>query len=139
MLTKNDTTRLRNLLKASGLMEHIELPRCERPSYGDTGFCFIPASLPEDADPTWCGSCSQVAQVADILGMSEKEETELLIERNPNAEPWFKPYLKNCARCGKDHRKRIEWKPLERPIGECTHWAPCPTNGQPILMHITED
>ncbi|MBF6618819.1 MAG: hypothetical protein ITG02_01130 [Patulibacter sp.] len=46
--------------------------------------------------------------------------------------------LLSCARCGGDHAD-VEWQPLERPVLEdgktvATHWAPCPTNGQPILM-----
>lgn len=49
------------------------------------------------------------------------------------------PHVRNCARCGGDHNE-IQWEKLERPILdeadgiEWTHWAPCPKNGQPILM-----
>lgn len=46
----------------------------------------------------------------------------------------------NCARCGRTH-EQVEWRRLERPIVDAdeerttwTHWAPCPTNGDPILM-----
>ncbi|MFL5312237.1 MAG: hypothetical protein ACJ79H_17530 [Myxococcales bacterium] len=45
----------------------------------------------------------------------------------------------HCARCGGDHPD-LTFKPLTIPIelgppGGLTHWAPCPTNGEPILMH----
>lgn len=43
-----------------------------------------------------------------------------------------------CARCGKDHPD-VTFEPFKRPHGEWTHWAACPTNGQPILMRITAD
>jgi hypothetical protein len=73
--------------------------------------------------------------------------------------------LRGCARCGGEHEiaERLEvaagevtpdgvtepynlnvivWRKLERPIDDATivwtHWAPCPTNGDPILMRITE-
>jgi hypothetical protein len=46
--------------------------------------------------------------------------------------------VRHCARCGLDH-KEIEWKHFTRPIEDedgtvWTMWAPCPTNGEPILM-----
>lgn len=47
----------------------------------------------------------------------------------------------HCARCGEDHIN-VEAKPLSRPVLKdapseevlYTHWAPCPTNGDPILV-----
>ncbi len=44
----------------------------------------------------------------------------------------------NCARCGENHIN-ITAKPLSQPVflnDEVlyTHWAPCPTNGEPILV-----
>ena len=41
-----------------------------------------------------------------------------------------------CARCGQTHRD-LSFHKLARPCGDLTHWAPCPTNGEPILMQIT--
>lgn len=49
--------------------------------------------------------------------------------------------VSNCARCGEDH-ENMTFAQLERPMTPddvsppitWTHWAPCPTNGQPILM-----
>lgn len=46
--------------------------------------------------------------------------------------------LKCCARCQKDHDK-LEFEKLAHPIRDLTHWAPCPTNGQPILLRIESD
>lgn len=47
--------------------------------------------------------------------------------------------LMNCARCGGEHE--VEWKLFTNPItdweGSWTHWALCPTNGEPILMKVT--
>jgi hypothetical protein len=47
--------------------------------------------------------------------------------------------LRGCARCGGAHVDTIEWRLLTRPIIDgdgttWTHWCPCPTNGEPILM-----
>lgn len=46
-----------------------------------------------------------------------------------------------CPRCGGDH-EQLELQPLDRPadlggmlgLRPLTHWAPCPTNGQPVLV-----
>jgi hypothetical protein len=45
-----------------------------------------------------------------------------------------------CARCGEDHAS-VAVRPLDRPMAPpeaaplaWTHWAPCPTNGQPIML-----
>lgn len=47
-----------------------------------------------------------------------------------------------CARCGGRH-ENIVLRPLARPFAppeagglEWTHWAPCPTNGDPILNMV---
>lgn len=45
----------------------------------------------------------------------------------------------NCARCGLDHIN-LDFEKLNSPVYDddnqimYTHWCPCPTNGQPILM-----
>lgn len=46
--------------------------------------------------------------------------------------------LYGCARCGRVHPELV-FEPLTNPVAlDCepslTHWAPCPTNGEPILM-----
>lgn len=47
--------------------------------------------------------------------------------------------VRHCARCGGDH-ENVGFKPLTKPIPGndesvlWTHWAPCPTNGEPILQ-----
>jgi hypothetical protein len=44
-----------------------------------------------------------------------------------------------CARCGEDH-EGLEFKLFTHVVddmdGPWTHWALCPTNGEPILMKI---
>lgn len=46
-----------------------------------------------------------------------------------------------CARCNGDHR-HVAFTRLEHPVpdvevvGGWTHWAPCPANGQPILLAV---
>ncbi len=48
--------------------------------------------------------------------------------------------LTGCARCHSDGHTALRFEALEHPVemedGEpnMTHWAPCPTNGQPILL-----
>jgi hypothetical protein len=48
----------------------------------------------------------------------------------------------DCARCGGEH-EGIKAEILSRPITPpgteqiWTHWAPCPANGQPILVRVT--
>ena len=47
--------------------------------------------------------------------------------------------IRGCARCGQNHRK-LTFTPLTHPIEAVeawTHWCPCPTNGEPILLTIT--
>ena len=52
--------------------------------------------------------------------------------------------IKHCSRCVEDHAA-VEMRELKRPFAppeangiEWTHWAPCPTNGEPILFIVTE-
>jgi hypothetical protein len=47
-----------------------------------------------------------------------------------------------CSRCGEDH-EHVVAKPMARPFAPpeagvlaWTHWAPCPTNGDPILLMV---
>jgi hypothetical protein len=49
--------------------------------------------------------------------------------------------VRNCARCGGDH-DGVVFEPLTRPVARggdredsllYTHWAACPTNGEPII------
>lgn len=60
---------------------------------------------------------------------------------NSNSESETPPEKKivtsicNCARCGQNHENLIFYK-FTRPSGEYTHYAYCPTNGEPILMKI---
>lgn len=45
--------------------------------------------------------------------------------------------VKCCARCGKDHEK-VVFKKLTQPGPRHSHWAPCPTNQEPIMMRVVE-
>jgi len=55
----------------------------------------------------------------------------------------FTSDLIGCARCHGEGHENITWQPLTFPVPdtdgtEWTHWAPCPTNGEPILMRIQQ-
>lgn len=51
---------------------------------------------------------------------------------------------KGCARCHGEGHKKITFKKFTHPLANLsapdgvlpTHWALCPTNGEPILMSI---
>ncbi len=53
-------------------------------------------------------------------------------------EEAFTTDLVGCARCHGDGHPGIEFKLLTFPVEiestTMTHWAPCPTNGEPILF-----
>ena len=43
--------------------------------------------------------------------------------------------MESCARCQKPH-EQLEVHPLAHPEDEWTHWAWCPTIGQPIFVRF---
>lgn len=50
--------------------------------------------------------------------------------------------LAGCARCGGTH-EHVTFRPMAKPFAPpeangmaWTHWAPCPTNGDPILLSM---
>lgn len=50
------------------------------------------------------------------------------------------PDIRQCARCGRDHAA-LPFLRLQRPMEDAdgvdwTHWATCPTTGEPVLMFI---
>lgn len=49
--------------------------------------------------------------------------------------------VRSCARCGARHQK-VMFRNLSRPFeaeeGSWTHWAQCPTNGEPILFKFED-
>lgn len=55
-------------------------------------------------------------------------------------EPLPKPTIKDCPRCTVDHYSVIPWRRLTRPVKgptyTYTHWAPCPTNHDPVLARL---
>jgi hypothetical protein len=59
---------------------------------------------------------------------------------NEPASPREIKNIHNCSRCGGDHGPVVA-RPLTIPFApeeacglEWTHWFPCPTNGEPVLM-----
>lgn len=51
--------------------------------------------------------------------------------------------VKSCARCGKDHQN-VTFRPLAKPMAPdnaggrvWSHYATCPTTGEPIMMSIS--
>lgn len=52
----------------------------------------------------------------------------------------FVSSITGCARCGCDGHADVRWEALAYPFanvtGDFTHWAPCPNNGQPIMMRV---
>lgn len=52
--------------------------------------------------------------------------------------------IRHCARCNGDH-DQMEFFKLTNPViaddGKIlyTYWGPCPTNQEPVMMHIDED
>lgn len=51
---------------------------------------------------------------------------------------WIRTTVRSCARCGEDHPD-WDFQRFTRPCQDLTHWAPCPTNGEPILLKIVSD
>lgn len=49
----------------------------------------------------------------------------------------FQTDVKCCARCQQDHPK-LEFKEIEN-YKFATHYALCPTNGQPVMMNVKQD
>lgn len=43
--------------------------------------------------------------------------------------------IEHCARCGQNHLN-MTFKRLARRMDDLTHWAPCPINGDPIMMEV---
>lgn len=48
------------------------------------------------------------------------------------------PLIINCSRCGENHTN-LTFEPFRRPPGGFTHFAPCPTTHEPILMKVIPD
>jgi len=64
--------------------------------------------------------------------MTTKDEE---LEDLRRKDEWFQA-VKHCARCGGDHDE-MKFTRLSHPSAEWTHWAPCPTNGEPLMLQIT--
>lgn len=45
--------------------------------------------------------------------------------------------IESCARCGEDHHG-LDFTRFNRQMDEWTHWALCPTTGEPIELRICE-
>lgn len=46
--------------------------------------------------------------------------------------------LDNCARCGENHLF-LTFRKLKNKAGKATHWCPCPTTHEPIMMHLAPE
>lgn len=81
------------------------------------------------ADATTC-RCGE-RQAVVYAEPAAPEQADLFVEV---------PNLQGCARCGKDHR--VRFKELQRPMvagdSTLTHWAICPTTGEPIMMRFVD-
>lgn len=51
--------------------------------------------------------------------------------------------LNGCERCHGDGHPGITFTPLTHPVEigdtKITHWTPCPTNGEPILLATIQE
>lgn len=52
--------------------------------------------------------------------------------------------VNGCARCGGDHPEgTLEYRAFRQPVpdvdGDFTHWASCPTTGDPILLRRMDE
>lgn len=52
--------------------------------------------------------------------------------------------IKGCARCRGEGHKALIFREFKYPAGQdsgppLTHWALCPTTGEPILMALSPD
>lgn len=46
--------------------------------------------------------------------------------------------LVGCARCDGDGHPGLTFTKLTHPCLDFTHWAPCPTNGEPIMLAFAD-
>ncbi len=73
---------------------------------------------------------------------SRVEEVIPLIEpKKTSKETVSVPFVQGCARCGGDHQDMV-FEKLTRPIYSrgvlaANYWAPCPSNGEPILNRVS--
>lgn len=55
-----------------------------------------------------------------------------------DVKSWITTSVKNCARCGKNH-KDITFMRFKNPPTTHTHWSMCPNANEPILMKMVDD
>ena len=60
------------------------------------------------------------------------------MEPNKDTPTWTCAELDNCARCGLRHTD-LTFTKLTYPHDNWTHWASCPTNGEPIMLLFEGD
>jgi hypothetical protein len=56
----------------------------------------------------------------------------------------FRINLRGCARCHGEGHENLWFHRLTHPVEIApdtafTHWAPCPTNGEPIMLVVSPD
>jgi hypothetical protein len=69
---------------------------------------------------------------------SEPDELESLMAAGHTIET----DIVGCARCHGEGHDGLRFRPLTHPLeldaeAPLTHWAPCPANGEPILLRVT--
>lgn len=70
----------------------------------------------------------------------EFEHVSVIVTGQMDATSGFVTDLVGCARCHGDGHERLTFALLDHPVPAddgsepYTHWATCPSNGQPILM-----
>lgn len=64
-------------------------------------------------------------------------------QAHPDDADTLRVTMTGCARCGGSH-EHVEVRRMARPFSPAeagglawTHWAPCPTNGDPVLVMAT--
>lgn len=84
---------------------------------------------------------SLIGDLSRITALADGALEEVDLKYGYIDEQFTTDLLRGCARCHKDHENMV-WRPLQYPIEDpdgthWTHWAPCPTNDQPVLMRAT--
>ncbi len=84
-----------------------------------------------------CKICKIVISQCRCMATDKSERWSVCLKCSKERVTVEPTLVRNCARCGQDHEVFFN-KFTICPRGEHTHFAICPTNGEPILMHIVD-